>query len=162
LPTLVREQWPACAFVPTYSGGSRAGFSPASLVSPFGDERQVAEVGGGSKDFERGISPGFGRIAQSPCKNFPPRPAHRHQPQSAKEIALAAGDLDASFHGIDSGEETPGGSDQTPDQDDVDRIGTALGVVEQDEKPLATTEKIEGRDRERWELDPASSEDYEE
>jgi hypothetical protein len=48
-----------------------------------------------------------------------------------------------------------------PGPDDVDRIGTALGVVEQDEKPLATTEKIEGRDRERWELDPASAEDYE-
>ena len=83
-------------------------------------------------------------------------------PDAAKSIALAAGDLDASFHGLDSGEETPGGSDPLPDQDDVDRIGAALGVVEQDEKPLATTEKIEGRDRERWELDPASSEDFEE
>ncbi len=83
-------------------------------------------------------------------------------PRAAKEIAFAAGDGDASFHGLDSGEETPGGSDPLPGQDDVDRIGAALGVVEQDEKPLATTEKIEGRDRERWELDPASSEDFEE
>ena len=83
-------------------------------------------------------------------------------PRAAKEIELAAGDLDASFHGLDSGEESPGGSDPLPDQEDVDRIGTALGVVEQDEKPLATTEKIEGRDRERWELDPASAEDFEE
>ena len=83
-------------------------------------------------------------------------------PGSAKEIALAAGDLDASFHGIDSGEETPGGSDPTPDQDNVDEIGTALGIVEQDEKPLATTEKVLGRDEQRWELDPASSEDFEE
>lgn len=83
-------------------------------------------------------------------------------PQAAKEIALAAGDLDASFHGLDSGEESPGGSDPLPDQENVDAIGTALGVVEQDEKPLATTEKIEGRDDHRWELDPASSEDFEE
>jgi hypothetical protein len=83
-------------------------------------------------------------------------------PRSAKELALAAGDLDASFHGLESGEEAPGGSNPLPDQDDVDRIGAALGVVEQDEKPLATTEKIEGRDRERWELDPASAEDFEE
>ena len=82
-------------------------------------------------------------------------------PQAAKEIALAAGDLDASFHGLDSGEESPGGSDPLPDQDNIDAIGTALGVVEQDEKPLATTEKIEGRDDHRWELDPASSEDFE-
>jgi uncharacterized protein DUF6335 len=83
-------------------------------------------------------------------------------PHASKEIALAAGDLDASFQGRESGEEAVGGSDPTPDQDSVDLIGRALGVVEQDEKPLATTEKIEGRDRERWELDPASSEDFEE
>lgn len=79
------------------------------------------------------------------------------------EIAeLAAGDLDASRQGVDSGEEGVGGSTPTPDQDSVDLIGSALGVVEQDEKPLATTEKLEGRDRERWELDPASAEDLEE
>lgn len=83
-------------------------------------------------------------------------------PQASKEIALAAGDLDASFHGLDSGEEAPGGSDPLPDQDDVDEIGAALGVVEQDGKPLATTEKILGRDEHRWELDPASSEDFDE
>jgi hypothetical protein len=83
-------------------------------------------------------------------------------PAAAKSIALSAGDLDASFHGLDSGEEAAGGSDPLPDQNDIDRIGSALGVEEQDEKPLATTEKLEGRDRERWELDPASAEDYEE
>ena len=82
-------------------------------------------------------------------------------PETAKSIALAGGDLDADFSGLDSGEEAVGGSDPLPDQNDVDRIGTALGVEEQDEKPLATTEKLEGRDRERWELDPASSDDYE-
>lgn len=75
---------------------------------------------------------------------------------------LAAGDLDASWQGVESGEESPGGSTPTPDQDNVDQIGASLGVVEQDEKPLATTEKLEGRDRARWELDPASAEDLEE
>ena len=83
-------------------------------------------------------------------------------PQASKEIALAAGDVDASFHGLDGGEEAPGGSDPLPDQNDVDQIGAALGVVEQDGKPLATTEKIVGRDERRWELDPASSEDFDE
>jgi hypothetical protein len=81
-------------------------------------------------------------------------------PQAAKSLDLAGGDLDADFHGLDDGEEAVGGSDPLPDQNDVDRIGHALGVEEQDEKPLATTEKIEGRDRERWELDPASAEDF--
>lgn len=81
-------------------------------------------------------------------------------PEAAKSIALAGGDLDATFGGLESGEEAVGGSDPLPDQNDVDRIGGALGVEEQDEKPLATTEKLEGRDRERWELDPASADDY--
>ncbi len=81
-------------------------------------------------------------------------------PAAAKSTALAGGDLDATFSGLDGGEEAVGGSDPLPDQNDVDRIGSALGVEEQDEKPLATTEKLEGRDRERWELDPASADDY--
>ncbi|MEO6027597.1 MAG: DUF6335 family protein [Candidatus Binatia bacterium] len=81
-------------------------------------------------------------------------------PHAAKSLDLAGGDLDASFPGLDSGEEAVGGSDPLPDQNDVDRIGHALGVEEQDEKPLATTEKIESRDRDRWELDPASAEDF--
>lgn len=82
-------------------------------------------------------------------------------PQAAKSTEIAGGDLDGNFAGLDSGEEAVGGSDPLPDQNDVDRIGTALGLEEQDEKPLATTEKLEGRDRERWELDPASADDYE-
>ena len=75
---------------------------------------------------------------------------------------IAGGDLDASFHVIDSGEEAVGGSDPTPDQNDVDLIGNALGIVEPEGAPLATTERIEARDRDRWELDPDSAEDREE
>ncbi len=88
--------------------------------------------------------------------------ARPSDPVTREIIDLAAGDLDASWQGVESGEEAVGGSTPTPDQDNVDQIGSALGVVEQDEKPLATTEKIEGRDRDRWELDPASAEDLEE
>jgi hypothetical protein len=75
---------------------------------------------------------------------------------------LAGGDLDATFYVIDSGEEAVGGSDPTPDQNDVDLIGNALGIVEPEGAPLATTERIEARDRDRWELDPDSAEDREE
>ena len=84
-------------------------------------------------------------------------------PRPARELAeLAGGDLDAAPTVYDSGEEAVGGSEPTPDQDDVDAIGAALGVTDPDGQPLATTERIAARDRERWELDPASSEDYEE
>ena len=75
---------------------------------------------------------------------------------------LSGGDVDAGWDQADSGEETVGGSSPTPDQDQVDELGAALGVTYSDTEPLHTTEKIEKRDDKRWELDPASAEDYEE
>ncbi len=73
---------------------------------------------------------------------------------------LSAGDLDADWARADIGDETVGGSAPTPDQDIVEELGDAVGLTYDDNEPLHTTEKIEGRDRRRWELDPASSEDY--
>ena len=73
---------------------------------------------------------------------------------------LSAGDPDVSRQGIDTGEETPGGSTPTPDQDMVDEIGKAVGVTYQDDEPLIFDEKYAKRDDARWEDDPASSEDY--
>ena len=73
---------------------------------------------------------------------------------------LSGGDIDADWAGADVGDETVGGSSPTPDQDVVAEIGEALGVTYEDNEPLHTTEKVEERDRKRWELDPASSEDY--
>jgi hypothetical protein len=58
------------------------------------------------------------------------------------------------------GEEAIGGFITTTDDDLVDEMGEAIGLVYQDDEPLHTTEKVEERDRHRWELDPASSEDY--
>ena len=54
-----------------------------------------------------------------------------------------------------------GGDNPTPDQDVVDGIGKALGVQYDDNEELKSEEKITDRDRKRCELDPASSEDYE-
>ena len=75
---------------------------------------------------------------------------------------LSAGDPDVSRQGIDTGEETPGGSTPTPDQDVVDEIGEAVGVTYQEDEPLIFDEKYAKRDDARWENNPASSEDYEE
>jgi hypothetical protein len=58
------------------------------------------------------------------------------------------------------GEEAIGGFSTTTDDDLVDEMGEAVGLVYEDNEPLNTTEKVEARDRHRWELDPASSEDY--
>ena len=73
---------------------------------------------------------------------------------------LSAGDIDADWGRADIGEETVGGSAPTPDQDIVEELGEAVGLTYEDNEPLHTTEKVEERDRKRWELDPASSEDY--
>lgn len=78
------------------------------------------------------------------------------------EAVLAGGDIDAAWDQAAAGEETVGGSSPTPDQDIVDEIGRAVGVTYDDTEPLHTTEKIERRDQERWELHPASSEDFSE
>jgi hypothetical protein len=56
--------------------------------------------------------------------------------------------------------ELSGGSNPTPDQDSVDDVGKAVGVEYQDNEPLKFGDKVAERDERRWELDPASSEDY--
>jgi hypothetical protein len=73
---------------------------------------------------------------------------------------LSAGDLDADWGRADIGDETVGGSSPTPDQDIVEELGEAVGLIYEDNEPLHTTEKVQQRDRKRWELDPASSDDY--
>jgi len=75
--------------------------------------------------------------------------------------ALTAGDVDADWESAYSvGDEAPGGDNPTPDQDVVDDIGKAVGVQYEDNEELKGEAKITKRDKHRWELDPASSEDY--
>jgi hypothetical protein len=64
--------------------------------------------------------------------------------------------VDAFF----TGEEAPGGDNPTPDQDIVDDIGKALGVTYNDNEELQGADKLVERDKHRWEMDPASAEDY--
>ena len=74
---------------------------------------------------------------------------------------MTGGDVDASWEDAYAvGDEAPGGDNPTPDQDVVDEIGKALGVQYDDNEELKGAEKIVERDRHRWELDPASSDDY--
>jgi hypothetical protein len=74
---------------------------------------------------------------------------------------LTAGDVDADWQDAYSvGDEAPGGDNMTPDQDRVDDIGKALGVQYEDNEELKASDKITERDKHRWELDPASSDDY--
>ncbi|MGE0448642.1 MAG: DUF6335 family protein [Vicinamibacterales bacterium] len=75
--------------------------------------------------------------------------------------SIAGGDVDVNVEdAYFSGDEAPGGDNPTPDQDIVDNIGRALGVEYQDNEELRGSDKVADRDKHRWELDPASSEDY--
>ncbi len=77
------------------------------------------------------------------------------------DARLRAGDPDANLEDVNFvGEEAPGGGEPTPDQNSVDDIGRALGLQFQDNEPLDLEGKLKKRDEQRWELDPASAEDY--
>ena len=74
---------------------------------------------------------------------------------------LTAGDVDARWQDAYAlGDESPGGDNPTPDQNRVDQIGKALGTVYADDQELEGGDEIAKRDRHRWELDPASSDDW--
>ena len=91
---------------------------------------------------------------------------HQMYHQRAKEHteggqALTGGDVDSDWNdAYSSGEETPGGDMSTPYQVLVEDIGRALGVEYEDSEELKGAGKIESRDRNLWEYDPASAEDY--
>jgi hypothetical protein len=91
------------------------------------------------------------------------RAAFRHTKKEHTQTspAMTGGDVDADWEDAYAvGDEAPGGDNPTPDQDIVDEIGAALGVTYQDDEELKAADKIIERDRHRWELDPASAEDY--
>ncbi len=74
---------------------------------------------------------------------------------------LSGGDVDAAWEDSAVGEESVGGGNPTPDQSVVEELGEAMGLTYQDNEPLGGEEKLEKRDEDRWELDPASAEDFE-
>ena len=75
--------------------------------------------------------------------------------------SIKGGDVDVDVEdAYFTGDEAPGGDNPAPDQEVVDDIGKALGVQYEDNEELKGSDKIIERDKHRWELDPASSEDY--
>lgn len=76
---------------------------------------------------------------------------------------LSGGDVDAAWSQAEgTAEETVGGTAPTPDQDIVDEMAAAVGIEMDDRSFLRTNDMLEERDDRRWELDPMSSEDYQE
>jgi hypothetical protein len=74
---------------------------------------------------------------------------------------LAGGDLDARWEDAESsGDEAVAGTNSTPGDNDLDAQGRALGITYADDEELRPGFKEAARDERRWELDPASSEDF--
>lgn len=83
--------------------------------------------------------------------------AHRLRNNTAASPRDAGGDLDASWEEVnETGSETVAGDNPTPDQSIVEENALALGVSFEDNEELEFLDKIERRDRERFELDPRS------
>jgi hypothetical protein len=85
------------------------------------------------------------------------------QVHGAMTRGITGGDVDVNLEqAYFSGDEAPGGDNPTPDQDVVEDIGRAIGIEYQDNEELRSSDKVADRDKHRWELDPASAEDYKE
>jgi hypothetical protein len=83
--------------------------------------------------------------------------AHRLRNNTAASPADAGGDIDANWEDVnESGSETVGGDNPTPDQSDVEENARALGVSFEDNQELDFEKQIEERDRDRFEMDERS------
>ena len=83
--------------------------------------------------------------------------AHRLRNNTAASPRDAGGDLVASWEDAnESGSETVAGDNPTPDQSLVEENASAMGVSYEDNEELEFIDKIEKRDRERYELDENS------
>jgi hypothetical protein len=108
----------------------------------------------GRSDTSRISSP-TGAVVESLLTGLPP--AHRRPDPLPKEgETIRVGDPDdSSLLNEYAGEDTPGGSSPTPDQNDVDEIGRAYGLQEEDSGALRSGEEVlSRRDRRRNELQP--------
>jgi hypothetical protein len=83
--------------------------------------------------------------------------AQRLRNNTAASPRDAGGDLDANWEDVnDSGSETVAGDNPTPDQSIVEENASAMGVSYEDNEELEFIDKIEKRDRDRYELDENS------
>lgn len=83
--------------------------------------------------------------------------AQRLRNNTAASPMDAGGDPDASWEDVnDSGTESVSGDNPTPDQSIVEENARAVGVTFEDNEELDVLEKIDRRDRDRFELDERS------
>ena len=88
--------------------------------------------------------------------------AQRLRNNTAASPLDSGGDLDATWEDVnEDGSETVAGDNPTPDQSVVEENARAVGVSFEDNEELEFIDKIERRDRDRFELDQRSKADEE-
>ena len=116
-------------------------------------------------DLPQEITESYGTgVALEPGLEIGGRTMHdRMEQYTSTGPELTGGDIDARWdqaHLV--GDEAVGGTVATPDQSIVEELGAAVGLNYDDGVSLQTHDILEERDSGRWELDPMSSEDYQE
>jgi Family of unknown function (DUF6335) len=153
-PAKTAAKAPAKAAAPVKAPAKKAArkAAPKVAAAPTGTDRPSIPSSLGLDDRASSAAKSGGKAQRSQLKS--------HNETSP---ALTGGDVDANWEeAYASGDEAPGGDNPTPDQDRVDEIGHALGVEYEDNEELKGADKITERDKHRWELNPASSDDYRE
>lgn len=94
-------------------------------------------------------------MAKKKRRRTKPREQPRATALPAETPSLSAGDVDADWKRAGTvGEEGVGGTVATPDQDNVDELGDALGVPRAPDEEFRTSQEIlQERDRYRAEED---------
>jgi hypothetical protein len=105
--------------------------------------------------------PDIEQFMEEEIKRAPKDPellAQRLRNNTASSPMDSGGDIDATWDD-DTGSESVSGDNPTPDQSDVEENAHAMGVNFEDNEELEVLDKIERRDRHRFELDPRSKTD---
>ena len=164
----VKKAIPAKKAVPVKQAAPAKKAAPVTKVAPAAPARKVPSL-----DRERRVVRESDMVPSPPSSLVPQRHASAAS-TGADELRvklanhtstgpeMTGGDVDADWQTAEtSGDGAPGGNNPTPDQDVVEEIGKALGVQYDDDEELRGGAEIAERDHDRWELDPASSEDFE-
>ena len=86
---------------------------------------------------------------------------HELRDNPGNDPVVTGGDPDTRWETAQfSGDEAAVTSMPSPELNDVDTLGRSMGVTYADDEELKVGEKERDRDKQRWELDPASSDDY--
>ena len=123
-------------------------------------KKQPTEFNYLSNDPDYAPSPEIEEFMEEEILRAPKDPemlAHRLRNNTSASPRDSGGDLDASWEDVnESGSESVAGDNPTPDQSLVEENANALGVNFEDNEELEFIDKIERRDRDRFELDQRS------